>query len=104
MPENAKELRKIIQRKLPVYLSEYVDVFLKTDSDKLPPHRPGVDHKIELIKKKKLRYHPLYSQSLQEFETTKKYLEKNLDKRFVSLSSAPFTASILFIKKLNGGL
>ena len=104
LPENIEKLRKIIQQKLPAYLSEYVDVFLKVDSDKLSSHRPGVDHKIELIKKRELRYYPLYSQSLQELETTKKYLKENLDKRFISLSSAPFAASILFVKKPNGGL
>ena len=59
--ENTEELQKTIQRKLLAYLSEYINVFSKADLNKLSPHRPKINHKIELIKKKELRYHSLYS-------------------------------------------
>lgn len=64
----------------------------------LPLYRPGHDHKIELEASNDLKYHPLHSQSLPELEATRKYLELDLDKGFITPSSAPFASPILFEK------
>ena len=42
--------------------------------------------------------------SLEELKAMKEYLLDNLDKGFIKSSQAPFTALVLFIKKLNGSL
>ena len=41
------------QTKLPSYLRDYKDVFDPIEADKLPKHRPGVDHSIELVEQDK---------------------------------------------------
>jgi hypothetical protein len=38
---------------LPDYLQDYIDVFDPVEADKLPEHRPGTDHAIELIDRDK---------------------------------------------------
>ena len=40
----------------------------------------------------------------EELEVVKKYLVKNLDKGFIKLSQALFTALVLFVKKLDRSL
>ena len=40
----------------------------------------------------------------KELKVIKKYLVKNLDKGFIKSSQAPFTAPVLFTKKLDGSL
>ena len=92
-----------IRRRLPERYQQYADVFSKQASDTLPPHRKW-DHTIELEGENLLSYHPLYRQSPQELEATKKYIIENLDKGFIEASQAPFAAPILFVKKPNGGL
>ena len=39
---------------------------------------------------------------VEELKVVKKYLVKNLDKGFIEPSQVPFTAPILFVKKLDG--
>jgi hypothetical protein len=103
--ENETEIQWL-KRLLPNQYRSYADVFSKEASDKLPPHRP-YDHKIQLEETadaQKLGYSPLYHQTTQELEATKKYLVENLDKGFIDGSQAPFAAPVLFVKKANGSL
>ena len=95
-----------LQRLLPKQYYEYIDVFSREASDRLPPHRP-YDHKIRLDTPngaERLGYSPLYHQSTAELEAVKQYLIENLDKGFINTSQAPFAAPILFVKKPNGSL
>jgi len=76
-------------------------VALKTESDKLAPHRL-YDHQIELEKDaltSDLKFHLLYCILSKELEVVKKYLVENLDKGFIESSQALFTAPVLFTKK-----
>lgn len=89
--------------KVPSCYNEFLDVFSKAESDKLPPHR-AYDHKIALSSDHDLKYSPLYKMSVPELETVKEYLLDNLSKGFIEPSQAPFAAPVLFVKKPNGGL
>ncbi|KAL2004648.1 hypothetical protein VTN00DRAFT_3384 [Thermoascus crustaceus] len=93
----------LIDSNLPAQYRPWRDVFSKKASDKLSPHQL-YDHKIELTGENALGYSPLYKQSAEELEATKKYLMENLDKGFIVPSRAPFASPILFVRKANGGL
>jgi hypothetical protein len=72
--------RKQILAKFPFNYADFVDVFSKSQSDELPPHRSS-DHKIELLPDATLlRAHPLYSMSIEQLVALKEYLTENLRK------------------------
>ena len=81
----------------------YSDVFSKSESDRIPPHRI-YDHKIQLEAPLLNAFSPLYQQSTKELKATKQYLLENLEKGFIANSNFPFTSPILFIKKADGKL
>lgn len=58
MPEDTKELRKLVIEKLPEIYHDYMDVFSKAEAHKMPPHRP-YDHKIVLDAPWDFKYSPL---------------------------------------------
>lgn len=93
------------QIQIPQQYSEYSDVFSKTDSNILPPHR-AYDHKIILEGEgeKALKYSPLYKMSLEELESVKIWITENLNKGFIEPSQSPFAAPILFVRKADGSL
>lgn len=97
------ELRRLVEAKLPVGLRDLKDVFSKVASDKLPPLREGVDHKIEFDKEATLAPSPLYGMSLEHLELAKAYLQEHLDKGFIEHSDAQFASPVLFVKKPGGG-
>ncbi|EED18927.1 retrotransposon polyprotein, putative [Talaromyces stipitatus ATCC 10500] len=92
-----------IKKTLPEKYWEFIDVFLKSKSDELPPHRL-YDHKIELTEEKQLGYSPIYRMSLEELEAAREYILENLHKGFIVPSNAPFASPILMAKKPGGGL
>ena len=59
--ESPSELtdEELVERNLPATYQDFADVFSKTASDVLPPHRP-YDHKIQLEANNTLGYSPLY--------------------------------------------
>ena len=97
------ELKHLVDTKLPEGLKDLRDVFSKVASDTLPPHREGVDHKIELESEATLAPSPLYSMSLEHLELTKAYLQENMKKGFIEMSDASFASPVLFAKKPGGG-
>ncbi|XP_044717368.1 reverse transcriptase (RNA-dependent DNA polymerase) domain-containing protein [Hirsutella rhossiliensis] len=69
-------------------------------ADQLPPHRPGVDLRIEVLKdehgrEKPLPWGPLYSMSREELLVLRKTLTELLDKGFIRVSSSPAAAPVL---------
>ena len=80
---------------------DFLNVFSKTASNTLPPHR-SYDHKIELEGQTQLAAGPLYSMSSEELKSVHKYLLDNLDKGFIEPSHAPFSSPVLFVKKSDG--
>jgi hypothetical protein len=106
-PLDNEENMRLIQEILPRELDAFTDVFSKAASDELAPHRPGVDHKIQLTmptSSLKAGNH-LYKHSEQELRAAKKYITENLHKGFIKASkNNPFTSPILMVKKPDGGL
>ena len=84
---------------------EFLNVFSRKASDELPEHK-SFDHHIELKEdpEKELRNPSLYSMSTKELRIVKKYLEDNLNKGFIEVSSAPIASPMLFVRKPGGGL
>ena len=70
-------------------------MFLKKELDKLVPYYK-YDYKIKLIANNNLGYSLLRKHTEEELRTMKKYITENLDKGFISTSTALFVALILF--------
>jgi hypothetical protein len=97
-------MREQILAKLSPNYADFVDVFSKSQSNELPPHRPS-DHKIELLPDATpLRAHSLYSISIEQLVALKEYLTENLRKEWIVPSGAEYGSPVLFAKKPNNGL
>jgi hypothetical protein len=101
--------REEVQEALPAYLQSYVDLFVPTEGNKLPPHRgPKVDHSIELNKvdgkAPEVPYGPLYAMSRDELLVLRRTLLDLLDKGFIRASNSPAASPVLFVRKPGGGL
>jgi hypothetical protein len=97
------------REKLPAEYHEYLDAFSRVLAERLPPHRPGIDHKITLEKtpegkEPEVPWGPLYGMSRGELLVLRKTLTELLDKNFIRASSSPAAAPVLFAKKPGGGL
>ncbi|ERF68926.1 hypothetical protein EPUS_09504 [Endocarpon pusillum Z07020] len=90
--------------RLPEQYHEFLSLFDKAAADKLPPHRPGVDHKIELLPNTEPPSGALYGMSRNELEVLDKTLKDYLSKNFIRASKSPAAAPVLFVKKPGGGL
>ncbi|KAG1121331.1 hypothetical protein G6F42_012533 [Rhizopus arrhizus] len=88
---------------VPEKYSEFYEVFSKKKANTLPPHRP-YDHQIILQEGKKPPFGPIYSLSQVELDELAKYLKENLANGFISRSTSPAAAPILFVKKKSGEL
>jgi hypothetical protein len=94
---------QLVERRLPVYYSDYKDIFSKAVSDQLVPYWL-YNYKIQLEGENNLGFSPLYNYNLEELQTIKKYITNNLQKGFIAPSSTLFAVPILFAKKGNSSL
>ena len=97
------------KEKLPPQYHEFLGAFDRKQADQLPPHRPGVDHAIEILKdnqgrERQLPWGPLYNMSREELIILRKTLTELLDKNFIRASNSPASAPVLFAKKPGGGV
>lgn len=104
-----KPTRVEIERVLPAQYRRFVDLFDPEKADELPPHRPGIDHRIQLEKdengkEKEVPWGALYNMSRDELLLLRKNLTELLDKNFIRLSKSPAGAPVLFARKPGGGL
>jgi hypothetical protein len=83
---------------------EFLPLFNKVLADRLPPHRPGVDHEVRLMERETPTWGPLYSMSRAWLVVLKSWLEENMSKGFIRQSLSPFAARVLFAQKPGGGL
>ena len=85
-------------------LKEFHDLkeaFDRSKAFQLPPHR-FYDHKIELKgSQSQMSKSRVYQMSISKLMKTKKYLEENLKKEFISFSIAFYVLSIFFAAKFN---
>jgi hypothetical protein len=82
---------------------EFLDVFDKKAFNIFVSHR-FYDHKIVLKKDAIFKYTSLYKMFEEELKIVKKYLENNLEKRFIITNRSSFVSSIMFMKKTNESL
>lgn len=90
-------------------LKEFPDLFAPEKSMQLPPHRPGVDHEVNLQQdssgnEPELPFGPLYGMSREELLVLRKTLNDLLDKGFIRASSSSAAAPVLFVSKPGGGI
>ena len=88
---------------VPEKYSEFFEVFSKKKANTLPPHRT-YDHQIILKEGKSPPFGPIYNLSQTELDELAKYLKENLANGFISRSTSPAAAPILFVKKKSGEL
>lgn len=89
--------------KLPEEYQDFGSLFASSSMDTLPGHQQW-DHKIPLVNGKQPPYGPIYALSAVELEALQIYLDENLNRGFITPSSSPAGAPILFRKKKDGSL
>ncbi len=94
---------KKLKKKLSIVYHDFLNVFDREKTTQLPLHW-SYDHKIELEDESQSSRSQLYFMSSHKLQKIKKYLEENLKKKFITLSKASFTSSILFIEKKDDSL
>ena len=92
-----------IKDRLPKEYHDFTDIFNRFKANELLSYR-FYNHKVKLIDentKTQLSRSRIYSLSAHKLKQIKKYLNKNLRKRFIAPSQAPFTYPVLFAEKSN---
>jgi len=92
-----------LKKKLLIVYHDFLNVFDREKTTQLPLHQ-SYDHKIELEDESQSSRSRLYLMSSHKLQKVKKYLEKNLKKKFITLSKAFFASSILFVEKKDDSL
>ncbi len=100
--ETAQDLEDI-KAKLSSKYHEFLDVFDRAQSNKLPSHR-SYNHKIELISDLTPPRCRVYRMSPAKLLKVKEYLNENLSKGFITSSQAPYFFLVLFALKANEDL
>jgi hypothetical protein len=83
---------------LPSALRSYSDVFTVASLQSLPPVRPQFDFRIQLKEGSTPPFGGLYNLSEGERRQLREYVDENLAKGFIRLSSSPAAAPIFFVK------
>src|SRR6201986_3733352 len=99
----AKPAERPVEDMVPKEFHDFLDVFSKKRSERLPEHREW-DLPIELEENAELPKGKLYQMSADELKALKEFVDKNLQKGYIRPSSAPFGAGVFFIKKKDGSL
>ncbi len=92
-----------LKKKLLIVYHDFLNVFDREKIMQLLSHW-SYDHKIKLEGESQSSRSQLYLMSSHKLQKIKKYLEKNLKKKFITLSKALFASSILFVEKKNDSL
>ena len=90
--------------KLPQQYADYIALFKRELTEKLPSHRSGCDHETRKEPDKEIPWGPLYGMSRDELLVLRKTLTELLDKNYIRASSSPAGAPVLFVRKPGGGL
>jgi hypothetical protein len=76
-PAEEETEEQMLRRIVPKEYHDLINVFSKTASNKLPPHRL-YNHKIQLEGDLLIGYSLLYKQTTKELQAIKEYITKNL--------------------------
>lgn len=93
-----------IKQLLPPEFHDYADVFLQSDADTLPPHRPGKDHEIKLMPGAAPPFQRGRPMGREELLAVKKHIDDMRAKGFARPASSPYGAPMLVVRKPGGGL
>ncbi len=93
----------VIKNVLSAEYHEFLNVFNKKTFNIFVSHR-SYDHKIVLKKNAVLEYILLYKMFEEKLKIVKKYLENNLEKKFIAANRSSFVSSVMFMKKTNESL
>ena len=88
---------------LPSEYKDYQEMFGEEVVATLPEHQEW-DHEIPLEDRKKPTHSPIYTLSAKKLEALRDYLDKNLAKEFIRLSTSPAGYLILFVPKKDSKL
>src|SRR5204863_4813337 len=99
-----QEVAKKFTSEIPEEYCDLAEVFSKSKSEELPPHRGSLDHAIPLEKDSKPVFGPIYNLSETELQVLREYIDENLRKGFIRPSTSPFGSPVLFVKKPDGSL
>jgi hypothetical protein len=72
-----------LEEMVPEQYHEFFPLFNEVLADRLPPHRPGIDHEVQLMDGETPTWGPLYSKSRAELVVFKEWLEVNMSKGFI---------------------
>ncbi len=92
-----------LKKKLSIIYHNFLNVFDKEKTTYLPLHQ-SYNHKIKLEDENQLFKIWLYFMLSHKLQKIKEYLEKNLKKKFITLSKASFALLILFVEKKDDSL
>ena len=87
----------------PVEENEYLDVFSKEASERLPEHGP-YNHAIKLVPNARMFHSRVYPLSVSEQAELDKFLAENVAKGYIRESKSPMLLLFFFIKKKDGSL
>ncbi len=93
----------VIKNVLLIEYHEFLNVFDKKAFNIFVSHR-SYDHKIVLKRNVIFEYTFLYKMFEKELKIVKKYLENNLEKKFIIANRSSFVSSIMFMKKADESL
>jgi len=95
---------RLLEEIVPTKNHEFLPFFGQVSADRLPPHRPGINHEVCLKDGEAPTGGPLDLMSRTELVTLKGWLEENMSQGFIHQSSSPFAMPVLYEKKPDGGL
>ena len=98
-PIARKDLLKIV----PSEYHDYIDVWNPVEANKLPPPQP-IDHHVDLIDGAISPAKRAYGLSQEQATVVKEYVNEMLGKGYIQLSTSPYAAPVLIVKKPDGGL
>ena len=89
---------------IPTHYRQYAKVFDEEASHRLPKHQPW-DHTIDLKPDAPSSLNcKIYPLTVNEKETLRKWLDKELKKGYITRSKSPYASPFFFIKKKDGKL
>ena len=88
---------------IPLEYRDFRDVFDKAQTNQLPPSR-SYDHAIELKSDFVPKNCKVYPLTLKEEEALDTFLQENLEKGFIQLSTSPQASPFFFVGKKDGTL
>ena len=95
-PEQESGLAKLSTRLVPPEYHDYLSIFLEEEAKALRPHR-YIDHAIHLIEGGKPPFGRMYSMFDNDLKELKAWIEENLTKSFIRVSSSSAASPIIIV-------